>query len=161
MRMHRLRPPATTGARLHRDGVLIGGEAVIERALRDEINVPATRLAARFQWCRYDEIGAEVRKLFQVSLPSDFARLRTERVLDTLEWKVTATPGAFALLRRLSSPFCVVCNFPGKSVRAGLDSVGLGAFLAMLAFNNALHAKNRERSLRGRLLCRLKQTPCL
>lgn len=115
------------------DGVLVDSEPVLGGALRDElatygVTASVDELLALFRGRAYSEIGPLVKQQFDVALPSNFPESVTQRTLGSLEWRMTATPGVFAFLRRLAVPYCVVSNAPAKRVTATLDSVGLAGF---------------------------------
>lgn len=115
------------------DGVLVDSEPVLGTTLCEElaahgVNASVDELHALFRGRAYSEICPAISRRYDVVLPSDFPERVTRRTLDVLAWRMTATPGAFAFLRSLSVPFCVVSNAPARRVSATLDSVGLSGF---------------------------------
>lgn len=125
--------PGTPGTELvifDCDGVLVDSETLSNQLLRDVIaelgwELTLDEVFSRFKGRSIVDIWATVgRRIGRQVTPEEGEAFRSRQQV-LFEAKLTAVPGADALLRNLELPFCVASNAPHEKLRVVLGATGL------------------------------------
>lgn len=107
------------------DSEVLGNRVLVECAAELGVTLTVEEAVERFRGGRMADSLAYIERMLGRPAPEDFAQAVRRRMIETFEAQLRPVDGAEAVLRSLSTPFCVASNGPGAKMEASLRVTGL------------------------------------